>query len=426
MKKYFLFFVLALVALPLAGCKNRVRVELTSSPVEAASLRGAGTYSPGEEITVSARPEPGWEFVGWTQGEEAVAATPDYTFVVRNKIKLTANFQPLEYAVSALAQGRGSVRQPGESASYGRDYSLSAIPEGGYRFVCWIDEGEIVGYKADYTFTVAGDRELTALFWPDLDLEVGEGGRVEEAFTLEPARVSLKAVPAAGYEFFGWLDLETGQEAELGEVLSFTPDRIRRLLARFRQELVSADGSDLAAVVGKTTTIGRYAPADLVELPSSLSVKGRRVRKEVAQALEVMAQAARAEGVVLDVDSGYRSYSTQDDLFYRYAKRDGVLAAERYSARPGQSEHQLGTAVDFGGTNKNYSDAFADTAPGKWLAANAHNYGFALSYPRGKEEVTGYMFEPWHYRYVGLELAREWKETGLTLIEFLSAKGLVP
>ncbi|NLA46732.1 MAG: M15 family metallopeptidase, partial [Firmicutes bacterium] len=97
-------------------------------------------------------------------------------------------------------------------------------------------------------------------------------------------------------------------------------------------------------------------------------------------------------------------------------------AANRFSARPGQSEHQLGTTVDFGGTSADWTTGFANTKQGKWLLNNAHLYGFALSYPEGKESVTGYIYEPWHFRYIGVAVAKEWKESGLVLCEFLKTK----
>lgn len=425
MYRNWLLFLLILSALAIfPGCSSSVDVTVAAAPAEAAELNGGGIYNRGEEVTVSAVPQPGWEFVSWTQGEEVVAETREYTFVARSSISLTANFRPLEYAVTAFAQGQGSFLYSEETPRHGVAYVITARPEKGYRFVCWLEDGEVISTEAEYAFVPYGDRELTAMFLPEeyrVDLTVDAGGEVEESWTPD-AVVTLAAAPQEGYEFFGWVDMESQQEVSLQEVYSFTCTKTRTLMARFRKEVVPVDGSNLIAVVGKATTIGKYAPKDLVTLPSNLSVKGRRVRQQVADALAVMAEAALADGVKLNVDSGYRSYQTQYDLFYRYVKRDGVFKAETYSARPGQSEHQLGTAVDFGGTNRDYSDGFADTAQGKWLLANAHKYGFALSYPKGKQEITGYKYEPWHYRYIGVELAMEWKESGLTLIEFLQQK----
>lgn len=420
-KDWLLVCIIISIVLILSGCGATVDVSLSSAPVQVAELDGAGEYSRGDEVTVRALPEPGWEFVNWTQGRKVVAETSEYTFVVNRKTTLTANFRPQEYAVSALAQGQGSFLYPEDSPRHGVAYAITARPERGYRFVCWLEAGDVVSTEAEYTFVPSGNRELTAMFLPEdykVQLEVEVGGQVIESWTLD-ALVTLAAIPQEGYEFFGWVDLANEQEVSVEEEYSFFCKETRGMLARFRKEVVAADGSSLSAVVGKATSIGKYAPGDLVTLPSHLSVKQRLVRRQVATALEVMAQAALADGVMLNVDSGYRSYSTQHDLFHRYAKRDGVLEAETYSARPGQSEHQLGTAVDFGGTNSDYDDAFEDTSQGKWLLANAYKYGFALSYPKGAQEITGYKYEPWHFRFIGVDLALEWKESGLTLIEFL-------
>ena len=122
--------------------------------------------------------------------------------------------------------------------------------------------------------------------------------------------------------------------------------------------------------------------------------------------LEKLYQAAEEDGITLDIRSAYRSYSTQKWLFNDYASRHGEEEANRFSARPGQSEHQLGTAVDFGGTSVDFTAAFGETDRGRWLAENAHKYGFALSYPQNKEHITGYIYEPWHFRYIGVEAAR--------------------
>jgi len=133
-----------------------------------------------------------------------------------------------------------------------------------------------------------------------------------------------------------------------------------------------------------------------------------------------MWEAARGEGVELLVTSAYRCYDTQDELFRNYASRHGEEKANSFSARPGQSEHQLGTAVDFGGTPADHTPAFAATTAGSWLAEHAHRYGFAMSYTEGTSEITGYIYEPWHFRYIGVEAAAARQESGLVLVEFLT------
>lgn len=129
---------------------------------------------------------------------------------------------------------------------------------------------------------------------------------------------------------------------------------------------------------------------------------------------ELQDAAASEQGLSMYVVSGYRSYSTQDGLYNRYVSQDGQAAADTYSARPGHSEHQTGLAIDV----NSVSYSFANTAEGQWLAANAHRFGFIIRYPESKQSVTGYMYEPWHIRYVGKTLAPKVYESGLCLEEY--------
>lgn len=132
-------------------------------------------------------------------------------------------------------------------------------------------------------------------------------------------------------------------------------------------------------------------------------------------ALNDMIAAAKNDGLTLWLRSGFRSYETQKTLYNGYARRDGTAAADRYSARPGYSEHQTGLAFDL----NSLSQSFADTAEGKWIAEHCYEYGFIIRYPKDKESVTGYMYEPWHVRYLGTETAKSVYESGLTLEEYL-------
>lgn len=188
-----------------------------------------------------------------------------------------------------------------------------------------------------------------------------------------------------------------------------------------------ADGDYLLALVTKQTYLGKYAPDDLAVIPSEMIVENQRqwnyyLRREALGQLRRLWEDARGQGINLKVISAYRCYDTQQRLFDDYAARHGEERANRFSARPGQSEHQLGTAVDFGGTWADKTEAFAGTPEGTWLAENAHKYGFALSYPKDSEEITGYIYEPWHYRYIGVANALAWKESNLVLSEFLAAQ----
>ncbi len=188
--------------------------------------------------------------------------------------------------------------------------------------------------------------------------------------------------------------------------------------------LVIADGDNLLALVVKDTTLkSDYVPPDLQPLPDYLKpAYNMQLRAKALEHLEKLYQAAADDGVELAIRSAYRSYSTQKGLFEDYASRYGAEEANRFSARPGQSEHQLGTAVDFGGTAVDFKAAYGETPQGQWLAENAWRFGFALSYPAGKEHITGYIFEPWHYRYIGVDAAAAWSSSGKTLKEFLESK----
>lgn len=143
---------------------------------------------------------------------------------------------------------------------------------------------------------------------------------------------------------------------------------------------------------------------------------------EAREAFNKLAAAARLDGFELVAFSTYRSYDYQKTLYEKYVAKDGQEAADRYSARPGYSEHQSGLAFDIG--EKNFeqhwaSPTFGDTPAGKWVAANAHGYGFILRYPIGKEKVTGYMHESWHYRYIGVGPAQDIFKNNITLEEYL-------
>lgn len=147
-----------------------------------------------------------------------------------------------------------------------------------------------------------------------------------------------------------------------------------------------------------------YEPDDLVELRYKSYRAGfadvMTLRREAEAALEEMAAAAKKAGIILTVSSAYRSYRYQVGSFDRWTRRLGLAEAERVSARPGRSQHQLGLVVDFG----SISNDFANTPAGKWVQANAGRFGWSLSYPRGREGLTGYAWESWHYRYVGTKL----------------------
>ena len=174
-----------------------------------------------------------------------------------------------------------------------------------------------------------------------------------------------------------------------------------------KEKTFRADDKSLFFLIDKKhAASSSYVPKDLVSLKKNglfdLNKDGMEIRKEAYSALNEMAQAALNDGIRLLVSSAYRSYSYQENLFNYWVSVDGLEEAERESARPGTSQHQLGTAVDFG----SISDDFDKTQMGQWVYKNAADYGWSLSFPKGYEDVTGYRWECWHFRYIGKNACR--------------------
>lgn len=181
---------------------------------------------------------------------------------------------------------------------------------------------------------------------------------------------------------------------------------------------------DLFVIADKSHFLEKdYKPSDVLPLEKNDDYVFYRndlsLRTPAEKALRVMGQAAKNDGITLVVSSTFRSYDYQKIVYERNVKQMGQAAADRESARPGTSQHQLGTAVDFG----SITDEYAETKAGKWLAANAMDYGWSLSYPKGYEAVTGYRWECWHYRYIGkpaCAFQKKWfKNVQQYMIEFI-------
>lgn len=186
------------------------------------------------------------------------------------------------------------------------------------------------------------------------------------------------------------------------------------------------DPTSLWVVVNKQRRLqpADYVPGDLViptiKLRSNITSNERQVRASTAAALQALSDTAKADGITLTLESGYRSYSFQVSLYNRYVNQQGQAVADTQSARAGYSEHQTGLAADVGGVTKpacNVEACFADTPEGKWVAANAYKQGFVIRYPEGKTPITGYTYEPWHLRYVGVDLATEMHEKQIATLE---------
>lgn len=163
-------------------------------------------------------------------------------------------------------------------------------------------------------------------------------------------------------------------------------------------------------------------PADLVDIPAELLQQpGLTLRLEATLALSEMLNAAAAEGHTIRVRSAYRSYDGQQAAFDYNVALFGLEEAKRVSALPGHSEHQLGTTVDLtsAAVAWDLDKAFGATPEGQWVAAHGWEYGFIISYPEGAEAITGYSYEPWHVRFLGVAVAADVVASGLTLHEYL-------
>lgn len=192
------------------------------------------------------------------------------------------------------------------------------------------------------------------------------------------------------------------------------------------QVVLDSDTNDLLTLVDKKHFLSAdFVPADIVPLkPNNFYLLNRNdlsLREPVEAGLRKMAAAAQKDGIDLVVSSTYRSYDYQKNLYERNVRQLGKEVADRESAPPGASQHQLGVAVDFG----SITDEFAQTKQGMWLAENAGDYGWSLSFPDGYEDVTGYRWECWHFRYIGVEAVnfqKKWfSDVQQFMLEFIHA-----
>ena len=192
---------------------------------------------------------------------------------------------------------------------------------------------------------------------------------------------------------------------------------------RFADDLARPGQDDdwtLAVVDTALRLPAEYAPPDLVRTEVAKIDGGGKVRKIVIADLRAMAAQARADRIRLTIRSAYRSEARQAQVFREWAREVGRRKALRVSARPGHSEHQLGTTIDFArGSAPPWAGDFAATSTGRWLARNAADFGFVMSYPKGGSDVTCYAAEPWHFRWIGRDRAAAVAESGLTLREWL-------
>lgn len=211
-----------------------------------------------------------------------------------------------------------------------------------------------------------------------------------------------------------------------GNTIYYRPNIYRNRYQMVDENLYKwIDADYILSIVDKNFFVdSSYNPKDLVyiykyDIPQAY--KGMMLREEAAVNLSQLISDSKEEDLILIVLSAYRSYDKQKDTYNYWLRYAGKEEAENRVAKPGHSEHQLGTAVDFTTYYPDYeaSKEFDKTEEGEWLAKNAYKYGFVLTYPKGKEKLTGYQFEPWHFRYVGKSHAKEIKKRGVLPITYL-------
>lgn len=162
-----------------------------------------------------------------------------------------------------------------------------------------------------------------------------------------------------------------------------------------------------------------FVPNNLVEMTTPYSKEGIYLVEEARDNFYKLVDKAKEEGLTIRAISAYRGYTYQKRLYDKYVEADGVNKADTYSARPGFSDHQTGLAIDVDNTISSFEN-FINTKEYQWMLDNSYKYGFILRYPSGKESITTYQFESWHYRYVGLKLAKKIKASNLTFDEYFT------
>lgn len=186
----------------------------------------------------------------------------------------------------------------------------------------------------------------------------------------------------------------------------------------FYKDIKQVDTIDYDFIVNKNYTLDEnYVPNDLEQISLQFSCENKYLRNIAKISFEKMAKDAKEKGFNIIAVSTYRSYNYQEKLYNNYVKNKGFYYADMASARPGHSEHQTGLALDIADLSLDY-DNFESTKEFIWVKKNAHKYGFIMRYPKAKFHITGFKYEPWHYRYVGVDAATYIYKNNLTLEEY--------
>jgi D-alanyl-D-alanine carboxypeptidase len=245
------------------------------------------------------------------------------------------------------------------------------------------------------------------------------------------------ALAIGAVSVFGLPKIISDQVADLPESIQNIANQVQpKPVTFFDPPKYSIDEADsIWVVVNKQRQISplKYQPETLA-FPAFLKPKvqnplGLQMREEAAvAAVELATEMAEAGKGTLILNSGFRTYKNQQGLYNRTRDTRGLTVAEKLSARPGHSEHQLGLAADFSAKGQGcvIMVCFGKSEAGVWLADNAHEFGFVLRYPKGYKPITGFQYEPWHFRYVGIELATEMKTKGIKTLEEFWGLGSAP
>ena len=245
-------------------------------------------------------------------------------------------------------------------------------------------------------------------------METTEGTKHEDGKQQDKSNLPSKEEPIHNGE---------GEKGPQDNPLAFENTTI---IGKSGKQMITNTDSLLVLVNKKRNLPADYEPENLVIPDVSFSFPGEHqkkyLRSEAAKALEELFQEAEKEKLDILAASGYRSYQRQKAIFDAKAKAIGVEGANRTSAYPGQSEHQTGLAMDLTSTKVGCQlvEKFGELKEGKWLKENAHKFGFIIRYPKGKENITGYIYEPWHIRFVGKETAEYIFTQGITLEDYFT------
>lgn len=246
--------------------------------------------------------------------------------------------------------------------------------------------------------------------------------------TVEPAEKNVsenpeKEEPAEGTEKNAKDPAEGSSKKPAGNSSKEQPKRVDVTgLPEIVSTLNKDDGSKLVLVNKQYTVSSDYAPVDMVPVDGSLSTnQGLYFKREAYEAYLKMLADAKQQGISFIICSTYRSYQTQKEIYNGYVSRSGAEYANTISAAPGRSEHHTGWAVDVTSASMGYDlkQNFIEYPEGIWINNHCSEYGFIIRYPKDKTHITGYSYEPWHLRYVGVETAKEITSKGLTLEEYL-------